>query len=253
MAQPRRRRRGSGKADQRTGFRGVPSERLRELAVSGRTTASVQDAVMPPSQEAIRAAIGAQTCPFCGAGPFKMLPVHTNKKHGVDKWELRELAGYSTRDPLCSDEALAAMRDAYDPARGNQARAAAAAKTGRRTQRWTSAGLAKNRASLIEWEAANPEAALVVRRRAARGQTPDARRRQADSLRKFYEENPDRATERSARMRDPAQRARMTAGLTAWRAKQPLPEHGSVRRYRRGCRCEPCREAKRQYRKSHDG
>ena len=28
---------------------------------------------------------------------------------------------------------------------------------------------------------------------------------------------------------------------------KPLPPHGSVSRYRRGCRCEPCRTAKREY------
>jgi ribosomal protein S27AE len=40
----------------------------------------------------------AGICPFCGRGPFQVLAGHTQKVHGVDRFELRELADltYST-------------------------------------------------------------------------------------------------------------------------------------------------------------
>lgn len=53
-----------------------------------------------------------------------MLPVHTAKAHGVDKWALRDLAHLTSSDPLCSQEARDKMRDAYDPERGVAAREA---------------------------------------------------------------------------------------------------------------------------------
>lgn len=68
------------------------------------TAAGVFGAVVAPSQDAMRAAIESQTCPWCGAGPYKMLASHTNKSHGVDKKELREMAGYTARVSICSPE-----------------------------------------------------------------------------------------------------------------------------------------------------
>lgn len=78
-------------------------------------------------EERIRAHVAAGTCPFCPAGPFAMLPVHTSKVHGVDRYALRDLAGLTGQDPLCSPEVLDKLRAAYDPERGEAARAAGAA------------------------------------------------------------------------------------------------------------------------------
>jgi hypothetical protein len=155
--------RGSGMKDAREGFRNVPLERLREQRAAGSPAAGVAFPVAPPSEEAIRAAIDAQTCPFCGAGPFKMLPVHTNKSHGIDKWELRELAGLKTTDRLCSADVLAALSEA---ARRNDAVVIAreANRKGRRPQRWTTAGIAQQAATLQRWEEENPGQAEAARR-----------------------------------------------------------------------------------------
>lgn len=46
-----------------------------------------------PSPEAVRFAIEAQLCPFCGKGPFVIVALHTNHAHGIDRRELRDLAG----------------------------------------------------------------------------------------------------------------------------------------------------------------
>jgi hypothetical protein len=82
----------------------------RELATAnGRnvpteTAAGTFGAVVAPSEEALRSAIEAQTCPWCGAGPFKVLAAHTNKAHGVDRSELRRLAGLNSGASICSPE-----------------------------------------------------------------------------------------------------------------------------------------------------
>jgi hypothetical protein len=45
------------------------------------------------------------------------------------------------------------------------------------------------------------------------------------------------------------ERNRRTGSPDGIRAVTPPPPHGTNRRHARGCRCEPCREANRQYRK----
>lgn len=61
-------------------------------------------AVIPPSEDAMRSAIEAQVCPWCGAGPFKMLAGHTSKNHGVSTKELRLMAGMRWNESVCSPE-----------------------------------------------------------------------------------------------------------------------------------------------------
>lgn len=138
------------------------TERLRQVAIENRHPGGVKEPAFPVSQEAIRRAIDAQLCPWCGRGPFAMLPVHTNKTHGVDKWELRELAGYSTRQAISSPEARAKMAAAYDRERGDRVRA-----NSKRPPRWTTAGLRKQTETITRWMAENPEAATESRKRAA--------------------------------------------------------------------------------------
>lgn len=73
-------------------------------ALPSETGAGVFGAVVPPSAEALQRAIEAQVCPWCGEGPFRLLAVHTNKAHGVDRYELRQMAGLSRSAPVCSPE-----------------------------------------------------------------------------------------------------------------------------------------------------
>lgn len=79
-------------------YRGQRESVLRNERLSRRPPAGVAGRVLPPSIEATRRCVIAGICPFCGRGPFRVLAGHTQKVHGVDRFELRELADltYST-------------------------------------------------------------------------------------------------------------------------------------------------------------
>jgi hypothetical protein len=105
----------------------------------------------------VRAHIDAGTCPFCGAGPYAMLPVHTAKAHGVDKWALRDLAHLTAKEPLCSAEARAKMRDAYGAESAERlARVRHLSRGG--SQRRTRAGRERNIQAVRTWATENPDA-----------------------------------------------------------------------------------------------
>lgn len=76
------------------------------------TASGTYGAVVAPSKEALRAAIESQTCPWCGRGPFKMLAMHTNREHGIDRVELRDMAGIPRSGSICSAETSDASRRA---------------------------------------------------------------------------------------------------------------------------------------------
>lgn len=56
-----------------------------------------------PDQETLRAYIREQTCWWCGAGPFKSVAGHV-RYHGIDRHELRELAGVFKQTSIASEE-----------------------------------------------------------------------------------------------------------------------------------------------------
>lgn len=154
-----------------TGTKGSPAM-LRAVALLPRHPAGVKEPVSPMSPEKIRAAIDAGTCPWCGRGPFAMLPVHTNKTHGVDKWELRELAELSTNDPLCSPELRERLSTAFksqppEIQKDRQRRATEGSRV-RKGKRWTTTGRARVAQNLPNWERRNPEAARQARVAAGR-------------------------------------------------------------------------------------
>jgi len=74
-----------------------------------------------------------------------MLPVHTNKIHAIDKYELRDLAGLTTADPLSGEDARQRMRDhaaTLTPQQRHERSARAAEKVKgktKRPKRWTKA------------------------------------------------------------------------------------------------------------------
>jgi len=113
------------------------------------------------SAEFYRNHIEAQTCPFCGKGPFKSLVQHTGKGHGVDKWELRDLAGLTSSDPISSPELRAQMAERYAINTGLQSgRKRNYDSTAKRKQgkdrNLTVAGRKHLVSNLQEWEQANP-------------------------------------------------------------------------------------------------
>lgn len=76
------------------------------------TAAGTYGAVIAPSIDALRAAIQSQLCPWCGAGPFRILARHTVLVHGVSGMELRDMAGISRSSSICSAESSEASRRA---------------------------------------------------------------------------------------------------------------------------------------------
>jgi len=102
--------------------------------------------LVPPSKEAVRAAIEAQLCPFCARGPYKSLAVHTCKAHGVNSRELRQMAGMTTLEPTCAPEYSERQREVMKAtpertARMNQANREAPPDRAKWT--WTEAGRKK--------------------------------------------------------------------------------------------------------------
>ncbi len=170
MTRPKRQRgKGTfgGTYDQRRGYRDAHPDDLRRADLGQRSPAAQYASITPPSRDALLRSIEAQRCPWCGRGPFKMLPVHTNKAHGVDKWELRELAGLSTSDSLVSEEVRDALRAAA-LRNGNVQRAIEASRVKRGPRRQTTAGRQRNVASLQNWEAEHPDESTEARKHAGK-------------------------------------------------------------------------------------
>ena len=57
------------------------------------TSAGTDDPLAILTPERVREFLSAYLCPWCGAGPFKVVALHTNKFHGVGRIELRDAAG----------------------------------------------------------------------------------------------------------------------------------------------------------------
>lgn len=65
--------------------------------------AGQSEQVVFPSSEAVQAAVRSGICPCCGRGPFALLARHTHAQHGIDKKQLRDLAGLAYSDSITSD------------------------------------------------------------------------------------------------------------------------------------------------------
>lgn len=103
-------------------------------------SAGQHEQVVFPSQEKVKEAVLSGICPCCGAGPFRLLARHTHAQHGIDKKELRDLAGMAYRDSITPPEMrerrrgitlelIAAGR--LCPPRGVERRAAVVSKAGK--------------------------------------------------------------------------------------------------------------------------
>lgn len=86
-----------------TGFNGASDEQLRNLRLSNRGEANRQNRKLPPSPEAMRRAIEAGMCPYCG-DQFKNIGAHTSRTHGIPTPELKEYLGIPKTHPICSPE-----------------------------------------------------------------------------------------------------------------------------------------------------
>jgi hypothetical protein len=104
MPRPKPKKMGNPNNQTVRAFRGVSAETLRAKQLLANAPAGQADRVVSYDPVAVRTAIEAQTCPFCGRGPYKVLAVHTNKIHGVDRRDLRELAGLNGSARICAPE-----------------------------------------------------------------------------------------------------------------------------------------------------
>lgn len=117
--------------------------RRRAEDSSDSTKAGTSDPESLLTVERVREFLDAYLCPWCGAGPFKVVAAHTNKAHGVNKRELRERAGLSLSTKITpaefSEQLSESSRD-HLAAISVKGRAAVAEKYGDGIQRLATEG-----------------------------------------------------------------------------------------------------------------
>lgn len=157
MPKPKPRKVGNPNNQSVRGFRGVSTEVLRAKRLNAKAPAGQVDRVVSYDPEAVRAAVEALLCPFCGRGPFKALAVHTVQAHGVDKMQLRDMAGLRLSDSLCAPETRQRFHE-NGKRSANIYAAVAASKRERKPRQWTEAGKAisegARKSGVKAWKAA---------------------------------------------------------------------------------------------------
>ena len=94
-------------------YRGTNAQAVRSRALLERTVREGEfGRLLPAHRQAYREAIAAGTCPWCGAGPFRVLALHVHHRHGIDRRELRRLAGYPREVSICDPAVTANAREA---------------------------------------------------------------------------------------------------------------------------------------------
>jgi hypothetical protein len=94
----------SGRSGDTTfGKNGVNSFRLSKLRSLGQPDPDVQNRIYRETPETMRACIEQGICPFCGA-QYNNMAKHTTNTHGVNKDELKDLAGIPRSQGACSAE-----------------------------------------------------------------------------------------------------------------------------------------------------
>lgn len=199
-----------------------------------------------PASEAADA-LRRGTCPICGDGPWDSVLNHASRQHAWRGRDMREACGVTTTERFTSDsahEAYAAngVRNARD---GRMATLHARRGSGRR---FTTAGRRAVSDNLGAWAERDPEGAAEQRGRLAeRARDPERLARLHDGARAWHRDNPldgDAKARFAELMARPDVVARREAAVRA-----RLAPCGTVAAYKRGCRCEDCRNAKRASRK----
>jgi hypothetical protein len=75
------------------------------------TMTGQREEVHVPSVEEMRQHLADQVCPWCGAGPWRSLSIHTYHKHGWSADDLREIADLPARRPTVSQETSELLAD----------------------------------------------------------------------------------------------------------------------------------------------
>lgn len=139
-----------------TGHNGAATDVLRAKDKLRKMPEGTFGRTAPPFEEQVRACIEAGLCPWCNAGPFKVLATHVFRAHAVTGIELREMAGIVKTASICDPAHAAAKADAL---RG-QRLPDSAYERNKKPRRYSKAGLAVQRAKLES--ARSPEQARAA-------------------------------------------------------------------------------------------
>lgn len=192
--------------------------------------------------EEARASLRRQMCPVCGEGPWKSPLLHVAKKHGIDSRSMRETCGITSVEVVADPEL---SEQCAERARAADATAliAASRRGPRGGYRTTAAGRAAMAANLagVPRSASRDNLALAM--------TPEARAKQSATLRAKFaamtsEERKALLNHAPIASEEQSRRSRL-----GWE-RRGLQSCGTIAAYKRGCRCEPCRDAKRASRRS---
>lgn len=184
-----------------------------------------------------------QVCPICGEGPWQSPLNHVARKHGIDRFTMRNICGITTTTKVADPELSERFSERGRNADLTHLRDAARS---RKKQRWTRAGLAKNAATIAE-QNERPGAAEQREKALQLARTPEARTKRSRSMRIKWDNAPDsaRAAVRDRLARTPEQLSEQSRSAWERRGLQPC---GTVASYKRGCRCDECKAAKQAIR-----
>jgi hypothetical protein len=197
----------------------IPTDPV-DLAAWGVTPAQARDMLV------------RQMCPLCGEGPWKSPLNHVARKHGVDRHAMRDACHLTTNAVVAAPELSAKFREIGK--RRDMTAITEAGRQPRRKYRMTTAGKRALAENLADVTPEQSKAALV------HAKSPEAQAKRSATLRAKWEAaTPEERGAWGARVggdRDHMDRMRSARRL------QPC---GTVAAYKRGCRCDACRDAKR--------
>lgn len=203
-------------------------------------TAPIRDRVdvaswaTPPRLAA--AALADQVCPICGEGPWKSPLNHVARKHGIDRHTMRDTCGLTTRAVVADPDLSERFRQ--NGLGRDMSAATEAGRRSRRKYRMTEAGKRNLTDSL---SGVTPDQ-LRANLKLAHSQAAEAKR--AATLRaKWADATPEERAAWGRRVGGDREH------MDRMRAARKLQPCGTVAAYKRGCRCEACRGAKRASRR----
>lgn len=197
-----------------------------------------------------RKAIKTQVCPECGKGPYKSLPMHMYRAHDIDRFEFRNRAEVSQNTSITSRElseqarVIALKRDSgkhvRDYAKSIKGKTGISRDIPEHSLNRITQNIKEYRESMTDEE--YREHAI----RASRSRTEEHYRNHSEAMKEWHKNNP-LSEEHKAKLKAAAHspEAKAKRDESNRRRRQPC---GTVAAYKRGCRCEPCRDAKRRSR-----
>ncbi|QRZ05936.1 hypothetical protein [Mycolicibacterium austroafricanum] len=139
----------SGRSGDTTfGKNGVNAFRLSKLRSQAHVDPALQNRRYPDTPEVMRACIEQGICPFCGE-QYKLIAKHTRNTHGIDKDELKAMAGIPKSRSACSSEFRQKLSDSAKAREDLQSQVEKLRKADRpKKRKYSEAGAAVQRAKL---------------------------------------------------------------------------------------------------------